>query len=172
MSTLTVAGPPFSEASATVFESWNWERERAMPERQPQWYPDPTLRNELRYWDGQAWTDQVSWNGAQTTDPFEPDVTPHYRYKSGIRSGWRCLAHNRWQCVPCKKTWGWPLRVPQKGEPQEASGVLPCPHCGCTHYKEDVITSGDIFVGVITLGSGGTAIKSRCLRCGFVFKQG
>jgi uncharacterized protein YxjI len=33
------------------------------------WYPDPNGRAELRYWDGEAWTDQVSTAGAQSTDP-------------------------------------------------------------------------------------------------------
>ena len=32
------------------------------------WYPDPTGRFELRYWDGARWTDHVSTRGAQTTD--------------------------------------------------------------------------------------------------------
>lgn len=33
------------------------------------WYPDPYGRSELRYWDGMAWTDHVSSNGRQGTDP-------------------------------------------------------------------------------------------------------
>ena len=33
------------------------------------WYPDPYGRSELRYWDGAAWTDHVSSNGKQGTDP-------------------------------------------------------------------------------------------------------
>jgi uncharacterized protein YxjI len=33
------------------------------------WYPDPYGRSELRYWDGVAWTDHVSSNGRQGTDP-------------------------------------------------------------------------------------------------------
>ena len=32
------------------------------------WYPDPTGRNELRYWDGQTWTDHVATRGQQGTD--------------------------------------------------------------------------------------------------------
>jgi hypothetical protein len=31
------------------------------------WRPDPTGHHPMRYWDGQAWTDQVS--GDVTTDP-------------------------------------------------------------------------------------------------------
>jgi len=33
------------------------------------WYPDPYGRSELRYWDGELWTDHVSSNGRQSTDP-------------------------------------------------------------------------------------------------------
>jgi uncharacterized protein YxjI len=33
------------------------------------WYPDPTSRHELRYYDGTAWTDHVSDRGVTATDP-------------------------------------------------------------------------------------------------------
>jgi len=33
------------------------------------WYADPSGRFELRYWDGTAWTEHVSRNGQQFTDP-------------------------------------------------------------------------------------------------------
>jgi len=35
------------------------------------WFPDPMKRHELRYWDGNAWTDHVSNNGVQSTDPVK-----------------------------------------------------------------------------------------------------
>ena len=34
----------------------------------PSWYPDPSGRHELRYWDGQRWTEHVSDHGRQSTD--------------------------------------------------------------------------------------------------------
>ena len=34
------------------------------------WYPDPTGRHEMRYWDGYAWLDNVSNQGAAATDPL------------------------------------------------------------------------------------------------------
>ena len=34
------------------------------------WYPDPTTRHELRYWDGYAWLDNVSDSGASANDPL------------------------------------------------------------------------------------------------------
>jgi uncharacterized protein YxjI len=33
------------------------------------WHADPLGRHELRYWDGQRWTDHVSSNGQQAIDP-------------------------------------------------------------------------------------------------------
>ena len=33
------------------------------------WYPDPTGRHQVRYWDGTAWTDHVANNGVSSTDP-------------------------------------------------------------------------------------------------------
>lgn len=36
------------------------------------WYPDPTQRHELRYWDGTAWSAHVSDRGVQGNDPLEP----------------------------------------------------------------------------------------------------
>jgi hypothetical protein len=36
----------------------------------PSWAPDPSGRNELRYWDGQAWTADVSTGGVQSVDPL------------------------------------------------------------------------------------------------------
>ncbi|MEM7093432.1 MAG: phospholipid scramblase-related protein [Actinomycetota bacterium] len=40
-----------------------------MSETPADWYPDPYGRHELRYWDGGVWTDHVSSNGRQATDP-------------------------------------------------------------------------------------------------------
>lgn len=37
----------------------------------PNWYPDPTSRHELRYWDGDRWTDHISDAGITGTDPVE-----------------------------------------------------------------------------------------------------
>jgi hypothetical protein len=34
------------------------------------WYPDPTTRHELRYWDGYAWLDNVSDSGTAAADPL------------------------------------------------------------------------------------------------------
>ena len=34
------------------------------------WHPDPAGRHQLRWWDGQRWTDAVSDDGATSTDPL------------------------------------------------------------------------------------------------------
>ncbi len=36
----------------------------------PAWRPDPTARHQLRWWDGQRWTEQVADDGATTIDPI------------------------------------------------------------------------------------------------------
>ncbi len=36
----------------------------------PSWQPDPSGRFDFRYWDGDEWTEFVSKDGAQSTDPF------------------------------------------------------------------------------------------------------
>jgi hypothetical protein len=33
------------------------------------WYPDPTGRNEHRYWDGATWTEHVATRGVSAVDP-------------------------------------------------------------------------------------------------------
>lgn len=38
------------------------------------WFPDPTGRNERRYWNGAAWTEHVFSAGSQSTDPM-PSVS-------------------------------------------------------------------------------------------------
>lgn len=40
------------------------------PPPPPAWRPDPAGRHQYRYWDGTAWTDHVSDNGATAVDPL------------------------------------------------------------------------------------------------------
>ncbi|QYJ05754.1 AIM24 family protein [Nocardioides panacisoli] len=35
------------------------------------WHPDPTGKHELRYWDGNQWTEHVADAGVQATDPLD-----------------------------------------------------------------------------------------------------
>ena len=36
----------------------------------PGWYPDPSARWQVRWWDGSAWSDHVAANGRQARDPL------------------------------------------------------------------------------------------------------
>jgi hypothetical protein len=36
----------------------------------PGWHPDPLARYELRFWDGQRWTEHVSRGGVAAEDPL------------------------------------------------------------------------------------------------------
>jgi uncharacterized protein (AIM24 family) len=38
------------------------------------WLPDPTGKHELRYWNGDAWTEHVADDGVQSTDPTPTDA--------------------------------------------------------------------------------------------------
>ena len=40
------------------------------------WLADPTGRHQLRYWDGNSWTDHVSDSGVQGTDPVAGGGAP------------------------------------------------------------------------------------------------
>ncbi len=46
------------------------------------WYPDPDGRHEVRYWDGNQWTEHVTDNGVQSVDPLP--TTPQTVRTSGL----------------------------------------------------------------------------------------
>ncbi len=54
----------FSNDPATT-ENWTTTPTTAAPAA---WYPDPSTRFELRYWDGTEWTEHVARGGQQFTD--------------------------------------------------------------------------------------------------------
>jgi len=45
------------------------EVQSAVPTTPAGWYPDPSSRFEMRYWDGNGWTEHVARGGQQFTDP-------------------------------------------------------------------------------------------------------
>jgi hypothetical protein len=47
-----------------------------MAGRPAAWFPDPTGRNEQRYWDGANWTDHVVRGGVQSNDAITGDYAP------------------------------------------------------------------------------------------------
>ena len=42
----------------------------------PGWYPDPTSRHQMRYFDGSVWSEHVTDEGRQTSDPLVPSPRP------------------------------------------------------------------------------------------------
>ena len=63
----TPSPTPVSQPAATVAASTTSSVGDAVAPAA--WYPDPSGRFELRYWNGSAWTEHVSRNGQQFTDP-------------------------------------------------------------------------------------------------------
>jgi hypothetical protein len=47
-----------------------------MTETQAGWYPDPSGTFQHRWYDGQAWTDQVATDGKQSVSPLSPGAGP------------------------------------------------------------------------------------------------
>ena len=54
----------------------------------PAWYADPLQRHQYRYWDGSCWTDHVSTDGRQSTDPYVYAPAPNtLNASSPVRRG-------------------------------------------------------------------------------------
>jgi hypothetical protein len=105
-----------------------------VPERQ--WYPDPTGRHELRYWDGQEWTHHVSDNGIQGMDSLNSRTPPQFAASPGM--GWgtpeRPPAYD-----PYRPAYGYPAASGPAMEHPRGTAVLvlgiiglaiPCSFCG------------------------------------------
>lgn len=60
------AASPVVEAAVTPIET---AAAAAVTSTPAGWYPDPSGRFEMRYWDGSAWTEHVARGGQQYTDP-------------------------------------------------------------------------------------------------------
>lgn len=59
------------------------------------WYKDPSGRSELRWWDGDHWTDHVHSSGRAGVDPVTPQMTAQARLAN---KRWRIL--NSWWILP------------------------------------------------------------------------
>ncbi|MEO6571468.1 MAG: phospholipid scramblase-related protein [Ilumatobacteraceae bacterium] len=60
---------------------------RRMSDHPANWYPDPTDRHELRYYDGAAWTDHVSDQGITGTDPIQGGPEPKAKMLDRLDGG-------------------------------------------------------------------------------------
>ena len=63
-STLSAASPPNHTPAPAMAQPV------VAPANPARWATDPLGRFQLRYWDGNRWTDHVSTNGVQQTDPM------------------------------------------------------------------------------------------------------
>lgn len=54
----------------------------------PAWLADPTGRHQMRYWDGQQWTDHVSNAGVQANDPVGSPATNTATAAQSTSGGW------------------------------------------------------------------------------------
>ncbi len=59
-----------------------------MSERGAGWFPDPVGRGEHRWWDGHGWTDVVSVDGQERTDPQPPPLGSPASTGAGISTEW------------------------------------------------------------------------------------
>jgi len=67
--TTTTAAPTPEPAPTPVASAPPTEAQSAVPTTPAGWYPDPSSRFEMRYWDGNGWTEHVARGGQQFTDP-------------------------------------------------------------------------------------------------------
>lgn len=65
----TPLGGPLSDTAQTQAPTPTASNTSATSPNVPaNWYPDPSKRYELRYWNGSAWTAHVATGGVQSTD--------------------------------------------------------------------------------------------------------
>ena len=65
--TSTQMGGPLSDATHAPTPTAS-NTSATSPNVPANWYPDPSKRYELRYWNGSAWTAHVATGGVQSTD--------------------------------------------------------------------------------------------------------
>ena len=63
----TPMGGPLSDAAQAPTPTAS-NTSATSPNVPANWYPDPSKRYELRYWNGSAWTAHVATGGVQSTD--------------------------------------------------------------------------------------------------------
>lgn len=74
------------------------------------WLPDPTQRFQYRYWDGSLWSDQVSNQGSQQSDPLSTQPLPP-PVSAAARPSAVGPGEPAPQAAPAIKPWSGPVRV-------------------------------------------------------------
>lgn len=64
----TVAAGPLGDAKPSTVVTAPAQPAVTTPNVPANWYPDPSKRYELRYWNGTKWTEHVATGGVQSTD--------------------------------------------------------------------------------------------------------
>jgi hypothetical protein len=64
------AAPPLFERASGGVATVHFDRTEGFKARTPGFFEDPMGRHELRYWDGQSWTEYVKEHGERFTDPL------------------------------------------------------------------------------------------------------
>lgn len=67
-STPAVAAGPLGDAKPSTVVTAPAQPAATTPNVPANWYPDPSKRYELRYWNGTKWTEHVATGGVQSTD--------------------------------------------------------------------------------------------------------
>lgn len=90
------------------------------------WLQDPTGRNELRYWDGTAWTDNASTAGKALTDPVDGP-------SGSIATGGATTAmtySTQTTTAPSATVSSAPFKVCPHCQAENRTAAKVCPRCG------------------------------------------
>lgn len=116
------------------------------PQAPPGWHTDPQNPSQLRYWDGQSWTEHTA-----PVDAPPPPVAPKTAPGEDEETDEETI-----ECAYCTRS--------------ISSVALRCEHCGgdfryCKRCDDLVgVTSRQKFVGLLR---GGTKTQYNCIDCGY-----
>ncbi len=130
-------------------------------------------------------------------EPTAP-VAPRYQF-NGLR--WKCLAHDNFFCVGCRKEFGSPPGLwPGLGEPKtwpyersdeekaaysgaighrqllsavgkQGDAGLACPKCGSTQFTAKRSMTGKLLLPIVSIALL-PKTRVKCVACGTMFKRG
>src|SRR5690606_30212574 len=95
--------------------------EDSVSDQSGSWQPDPFGRHQYRYWDGSAWSDQVSDDGVVSSDPATADAAtgagPACPSESVPAEAAPTAATPGWGTPPPAATTSWPAAEPSPFPP-------------------------------------------------------